>query len=395
MSADGRLAPAPIADALESAGFVRLLARPDGDAIAAGGLLATALADGGVPFQVSVGRPTERSFGNGEPDRENGQSTGSEDDVVLRIGRSNVDSPALDPTAGPVSLAAWELARELGGAPDPVLALAGSVAAGVDPGAAEVEALLEAAHEAGTIERRPGVAVPTADPIDGLAHSTRIRAPWSGDIEATREAFSDAVADDPESDETHRAVASLAAIDAVATDGATDRAARSVSTAVRPYATLSAPFETVGGYADVLDAVARVEPGTGVALAMGHQAAEPALTAWRAHGRRVHAALDGARTGRYDGLFVVDVDDGSVESVARLAADYRSPEPVTLVVGDGEAAFAVRDGSSVGPIFAGVTDELREGDVECECDPGSRGGHVRYDRDGDKQTLIDATRGAL
>ncbi|ELZ14097.1 hypothetical protein C478_07679, partial [Natrinema thermotolerans DSM 11552] len=54
MATEGRSAPSSSATtALESAGFVRLIARADGDAIAASALLARALADRDTPYQIT------------------------------------------------------------------------------------------------------------------------------------------------------------------------------------------------------------------------------------------------------------------------------------------------------------------------------------------------------
>ena len=409
MSTDGRPAETHAAD-LESAGFVRLVTRADGDALAASGLLAQALAARGTPFQVTVGRTVaERTERARAP--AGGDDDDDDDDLTLVVGTADADATRLDADDRPATLAAVDSVRDLGETPDLVLALAGLVAAGVEPGAGESEWIVETAAERGLVERRPGVAVPTADPVDGIAHSTRLRAPWSGDIDAARDALADALpaaaerADDGtlEADD-HRTIGSLVALDAVSADGAVDAAATSIQRALRPYATPDGPFETVGGYADVLEATARTEPGTGAALAMGHEAREPALSAWREYGRSAHAALEGASTGRYDGLFVVGVDDGPVEAVAAIAAAYRSPEPTVLCTGDGEAAIGTREDGAL-PALEGVARELEgeiggddgdEGDAHrgagVEYDVGRRRGYLRYDRNADESTIIAAVR---
>ncbi|GAB3665340.1 exonuclease [Halopiger thermotolerans] len=390
MSADGRSADADARAAdLESASFVRLVARADGDALAASGLVARALADRGTPFQVTVGRTIADRTARAEV------AAGDERDLTLVIGAADVDADApatvtrLDADDRPATLAAVDHVRELGATPDLALALAGLAAAGLEPGAGESEWVLETAQERGLVERRPGLAVPTADPVDGVAHSTRLRGPWSGDADAARDALADAVdLDAPLEADAHRTIGSLVALEAVSADAAGEVAAESVQRALRPYATpgADAPFETVGGYADVLEATARAEPGTGAALAMGHEAREQALSAWREYGRRTHRALEAASTGRYDGLYVVGVDDGPVEGVARVAAAYRSPEPTVLVVGDGEAALATRDDESLGPAVEGVARELA---CETEYDVGRQRGYLRYDPDGDANADID------
>ncbi|ELY70144.1 hypothetical protein [Natrinema versiforme] len=410
MSTEGRSAePVSATSALESAGFVRIVARADGDALAASGLLASALAERETPFQVTVGRTVaERS--------ERARAPTNDGDVTVVVGTADAVADGehvleLEATDRPAALDAVDLVRELGATPDPVLALAGFVASGGDPGAGESEWLLETARERDLLERRPGVAVPTADPIDGLAYSTRLRAPWSGDPDAAREALSDADVGDPDAldADDHRAIGSLVALDVVGADEATDAAAETIGRALRPDATPEAPFATLGGFADVLEALARTDPGTGTALVLGHDVREPALEAWREYGRRAHAALESASTGRYDGLFVVGIDDGPVEAVARVAAAARSPEPTVLAVGNGEAAIATREPGSLGATVEGVARELAgtatgpdpeaddnsETGTGVEYDVGHRRGYLRYDPDVDESTIIAAVRDLL
>ncbi len=382
MSTTGRPAALPTA-ALESAGFVRIVSRADGDALAAVGIVARALAERETPFQAAV-RPTVGS----RTDRV------ADDDATetLAIGAIDGDARRLAPSDRPTTLAACDLARELGVEPDPVLALAGAFAAGVEPGAGETEHLLETARDRGLLERRPGVAIPTDDVAD-LAYSTLCRAPWSGDGEATTESLADLdldLDDEDLDDETWRRVGSLVALEAIGDESATERAAHAVGRVLNPHATPEGPFATVGGYADVLEATARVAPGTGIALAIGHDASESALEAWREHGRRAHDALDGASTGRYDGLFVVGVDDGPVETVASVAARYRSPEPNVLAIGDGEAGIATLEARSLGGPLEAASREL-----EADYDVGRRRGYLRYDSEMDDSTIIATVRDRL
>ncbi|KOX91982.1 hypothetical protein AMS69_15660 [Haloarcula rubripromontorii] len=337
MSATGReptpaTSPGDLAGSLSEAAFVRLVSDATGEALAATGLLARALDD--TPFQASVVRPFE------DPDRT------TETDVTVAIGRPQ---PTADVTLTDRAAAtAFEAARELGTA-DPALALAGTIAAGAVDGT-----VAEAAEQAG-LERRPGVAVPTADLADGLAHSTLFVAPFSGETDAARAALAalDISPDDSPSADDHRRLASLVAM-AVTAD-APPRAADAVQRALRP--AVGGPFETVGGYADVLDAIARERPGTAVALALGHEAVrEEALDAWRTHATRAHEAVSDATTGRYDGLFVARGDAMPTGTVARLFADFRAPEPVTLVVTDDRAAARATDGRDVSETMHAAAD---------------------------------------
>ena len=397
MSTEGRSAePASATNALESAGFVRLLTRADGDALAASGLLASALDDSETPFQVTVA-PTVATRSKRV------HTSASEGDVTVVVGTADAadadDVIQLAAPDRPATLEAVDLVRDLDVTPDPVIALAGIVASGGEPGAGESEWLETAAREQGLLEQRPGVAIPTADPVDGLAHSTRLHAPWSGDRDATREALADVVDGDLadfDADD-HRAIASLVALDVVGADGATDAAAKTIGRALQPSVTPDGPFETLGGFADVLEATASAAPGTGVALAMGHDVRERALEGWREYGRRTHVALRDGSTGRYDGLFVVGIDDGPVEAVARVGAAYRSPEPTVLAVGDGEAAIATREAGSLGATVEAVARELTERVPEADVgyDGGRRRGYLQFDPDVDETTIIAAVRELL
>jgi hypothetical protein len=315
---------------LRDAGFVRLVAAADGDALAALGLLADALGDAGTPFQATVSALPAAA------------ERGTEADCTVALGRPA--TPA-DVSLGPdpsTSRAAYGVAAALG-SPDPVLACAGTVAAGGVPDGAPL------ADARADLDRRPGLAGPTGDPVDALAHSTLVHAPASGDPERAADLLGDAPDETGDRNETgagnaDRRLASLVAL-AVAGDGAgTPRGAEAVGRFLRPHA--GGPFGTLGGYADVLDAAARERPGLGVALALGTGDREAALETWRDRGRRAHEAVRGATTGRYDGLFVARCDGSApLGTVARLLRDFRSPEPVVLVVGDGEAAAVGTDGA--------------------------------------------------
>lgn len=374
MSAADRPASAPaasdVAAACREAGLVRLVGTADGDALAAVGVLARALRAVDVPFQASVAPVPDP----GETDA----------DLTVTVGTDGGDLSFTETTT---SAPAYEAARELAGeAADPVLALAGVVASGAVPG--ETGAGLV---DAAALDRRPGIGVPVADPAEGLAHSTLVHLPTSGDVDATRDALAETVGDTDDPDEkTHRKLASFLALTAVR--GTPTRAADAVERALRPHVGESCPFETLAGFADVLDAVARERPGTGVALALGHDAREAALSAWREHGARTHETLETADTGRYDGLFVVRADDETpLGTVARLAWDYRSPEPAVLTLGESEAAAAGDPG---------VADALRMALSALDADGTVVGrdgtAHARFDRDAVQGTdLVTAFREAL
>lgn len=312
-------ATSDIADRLRNAEFVRLVATRTGDAIAASGLLADALDVQGIPYQMSAVKlpdDTERA---------------TDTDLTIGLGRPMAEA---DVTFGDsvisASSSAFGVASELG-AVDPVLALAGVCAAGEKPDGE----LLAAANERG-IERRPGVGVPTADLADGLAHSTLIHAPFSSSVETAADALAGLDLSEPLEDSDRRSVASLAAI-TVAGEG-TPRAAEQVEQFLRPFSGPGTPFATIEGHADVLDATARQRPDLALPLVLGAVEPETALEAWREHARTAHEAVRTSSTGRYDGLFVVQCrSEAPIGTVARLVRDFRSPEPLVLVVTDGEA----------------------------------------------------------
>lgn len=406
MSATGRpseSAPgaSDVAAAVREAGLVRIVATADGDALAATGLLARALSETRVAFQASVTRlprPGERGADNAD----------TEADITLTVGAPGGDIAL---TADPVSPVAYDAARELDTEPGPVLALAGTVAAGHEPGTAG--APLEAAREQG-IEQRPGISIPTTDLADGLAHTTLAHAAFSGDAGAARAALSERdlpaeVAEDAheEGASVGRQIASLLAL-VTARDG-TPRAAEAIKRALRPYAP-GGRFATIEGYADVLEAVARERPGTGVALALGHEAREPALEAWRDHARRAHRMLRKLDTGRYDGVVVArppkdgdgagdrGTDGGGpsgdhpsdcvpVETVARLLRDFSSPEPVALVIVGEEAAAAALDRA--------VTPALHEAAEAVDAAATGRGTTGYAGGIDDQQTFVTTFRRAL
>ncbi|WP_458204699.1 exonuclease RecJ [Haladaptatus sp. NG-SE-30] len=337
MSTSGRTASedatsaSEIAAALRDADFVRFVAQADGDALAASGVLARACATAGIPFQVSTSRfPAQRA------ERHDDQS------VLVTVGASGGDVTLLE---RPASVVAYEAADELGGRPDPVLALAGVVAAGDLPGADETAHLLDGAGD--RLARRPGVSTPTDDLADGLANSTLIHAGFSGDPGAVQAELAELGLPVELDHDAHRRVASLVALSVAGPESATPQAGHAVERALRPYELVDGPFATLGGYADVLDAVARDQPGTGIALALGHDARAPALDAWREHASASHAVLHEGTTGRYDGLFVARTDDAPVETAARLLGDFRSPEPIALVVTDHEAAAVAVTGREI------------------------------------------------
>ena len=372
-------AASSLADALREAAFVRLLAAPDGDALAATGLFARALTERATPFQASVVR-TER------PTNESVDDTADETDTTtVRVGH---DGPAaLTLTDRPASETAFEACRELGTEPDPVLALAGTFAASDIEGSAA----FDVARERGHIEQRPGISAPVEDVADGLAHTTLAHAPFSGDREAAAAALDSRRFGT--GDDGHRRVASLLVLSVLGMEHSTPRAATAIERALEPYAIVDGEragpqFGTVGGYADVLCASAHEQPGVGLALALGHDAREAALSAWRTHAKRAHAALGSERTERHRNLFVVHVTAGTpLSTTARLLCEFRSPEPVALVCTESAAAVAAAEDADIGRrTGAAATTAGGTGDGS------ARRGRARFE---DSEEFVAALREAL
>jgi hypothetical protein len=377
-----------VASTLQSAGFVRLVPTATGDALAAAGLLSRALRGVDVPFQVRV-------------DLLGAKPPATDEGVLVAVG---AERPGADVTLAPsvgsaVSHRAYDVASTLSGEePDPVLALAGVVAGGAHPGSV-AGAVLDRAEAAGSVERRPGIAIPTADVVDGLAHSTLFHAPVSGDPDAVRSAIGSLATADGERAGTE--LASFVALAVAGDDESTPRSADAVERALRPYATPDGPTATVGGLADVLNAVARERPGTAVALALGHGGTDAALEAWRTHARTVHTALRASHTGRYDGVFAVRSDVGADEdaraagrlgTLARLARDFRSPEPLVVALGEGVAAVSATE-SGASDAAEAIASEFATGERAAWTGTPTEA-VVRFDPDAADADVIAAIREA-
>ncbi len=369
--------PSPVATALSSGAFLRVFARQSGDAVAAAGVIARAARAAGSGFQLRTTRETTVGDADAETD----------DERTVAVGWDAPDAIGLVPKSGPLAVQAADVVREAGLDPDPILALAGAFAAGVQPGTGGTGALIEAAERRDAVVERPGVAVPTADVADGLAHTTRLRLPISGDTDAATDFVADFGPDATDLDpEAHRDLASVVALDATAE--APVSAVPATERVLDPFVTPGGSFETLGGFAEVVDATARVDPGTAVALALDPGTVRGAgIDCWRDHAETVHAVLDAAETARYDGVFVVradsidpdtlgaealDAEAGGTESegdtivgafptVARLARDFSSPEQTALAVGDhGTAVASTRDAPSAVETLSAVVAALAE-----------------------------------
>jgi hypothetical protein len=329
-----------VGSVLADAGFVRVRAAPTGGSLAAAAMLAAAAEDRDVPFQVRVGHSAPESAA-----------------ATLAIG---VDAPdAAASIEDDAANTAFDVARELGAAPNPTLAFAGALADGFAP-SSDV-------REAASLERRPGVGIPTADLAAGLAHSTLVHASFSGDEQAAGATLAELDLPPELDDSARRRLASVVALDA--TENAPASAADAIQRALRPHGTPDGPFETAEGFADVLNALAFETPGLGVALALGAGDDTAVLDAWKAHAVDAHRAVRAADLARHSGVAVAEAD-GAVPTVARLLRDYRSEEPAVLVVGDDVAALATTDDDareklpdSVGTASLAITDSTATDDL--------------------------------
>ncbi|MFC7068317.1 exonuclease RecJ [Halobaculum lipolyticum] len=382
-AADAPTEPDPerVAAALAETDFVRVYARPTGDALAAAGVLARGLAGGNTAFQVRTTRDAAVPDGDG---------------TALALGWTAPNATAIPTGDRPVSAVVAAVVDALGAEPDPLVGLAGVVAAGTAPGDGGSGSLLEEAERRGVVDRRPGVAVPTADLADGLAHTTLVRTPQSDDLDDAG-ALLDAlgVHEDPDEDGRRR-LASAVALDA--TDGAPDRSVAAVERALRPHATPTGPFATLEGTADVFDALARERPGLGEALALGADVVVAGVVAIRDHVAGVHPVLADPTTGRYDGVFVARVaatpaEGATLPAAARLVRDFASPEPLAVVVADDTVAAAVLGSTdATAALRAGVEATGADGDRDVIGD--ARTGDARF-AGGDVQAFIGGFREAL
>jgi hypothetical protein len=355
-----------IAATIREARLCQLLPAPDGDAVATAALLAAGSDAADTPYHVSAVRTREELRS-----RLSSADPGAETVVI------GPEAPEVTALSGaPASKRAFGIASRLGASPDPALALAGVVAAERDPADATPE-LLEAADA----EPVAGVAIPTGDTADGLAHTTLVHADFSGDRERTADELAD-LGPDPDP----RRVASLLALASAGADGASSRSAEAVERAIRPYR-IEGPFPTVGGYADILSGLARRSPGLALALAMTGEGREAALAAWRERAVRTHGAVRSTETARYDGLVVARVD-APVVPTARLIRDFRSPEPAALAVGEREAALAAT-GDGAGRTVEAAAEAAGGSGLGRE-----HRGYARFDP-GKTDAFVDAVRGAL
>ena len=324
-----------VATRLREAGFVRLAATPTGDAVGAAALLARGLAAAGTPYQLSIAPPSTAK-------------RATDADLTVGLGHTTGNPAIALDDAGPVSRRAAAIAETLGGS-DPVLAAAGTIAAGETP-----DGTVTTSGEAGGQSLsgpRPGLGTPPVSPADGLAHSTLVHASFSGRPERAAELLADADESAEDSTADGETVASRVAL-TVAEEAETPTAAEAIERFLSPQS--GGPLGTVAALADALDALAEPSPGLAAGLALGYSDRERVLEAWRTAAGAVHEAVRTAELSRYDGLVVAELETSApLAPTTRLIREYRSPEPVVAVLDESTATAATPPES--GPDLAAAT----------------------------------------
>jgi hypothetical protein len=242
--------PAAVAEALREASYVHLLVRTDGASVAAAGLLADRLPAfrcSPVAFEASEpeadAADLQVAVGCRHPD---GEPSVSGPDHALAVRRLLDATSAGDPDASEDSAV-------------PVLAQAGAVCARLGHSGSVGDRSPDTASDSSDsadseATEAPPVATPT-DPGSGLQYGTLVHAPFAGDRAMTEAVTGD---DDPTATRTRAALATI--------DDAPDRAAGAVERLLAPRPTPAGPLATVEGLADVLDAVARTDPGAALTV---------------------------------------------------------------------------------------------------------------------------------
>lgn len=334
-----RVTPEPSAAAtqLADASLVRIFTRQDGDALAAGGVLAHVLSDHGTAFHLA---PTQS-----RAQRARRIETGGDETVTVAVG----DAEQADITLSGANTtgAAIAIVEALNGSPPRTLALAGLLI-GTGSFTESPVSLPERRHDT--------LGIPTQDPVVGIAHSLWVHAPFSGrpaDVEAlfTEVGLSpQTLAAEGDAMTRFRSQVAVAATQPNGPDRV-DALRRLLA----PHASTTA-FPTVEGFADVLAVLAAEAPGIATSLVVGGDVHSTAVTAWKQAAAATHECLRTADTERYGGLFVVPVADGPVRTIATAAARLLSPEPVTLALGPEQTAVVARDTQSVRAVTAALTE---------------------------------------
>lgn len=278
---------------LANASFVELRVAPSVDALAGAGMLTAALEARGVPFHARV------DTGNDNGSSEAGAFLGTNEapDGQIHIPHGEV-------AAATTQVAhAWETE--------------------------DVAGLQDSAAVFGELRRddrtTDGLGVPLDDTVDGLAHSTLVHGPFSGDEEESA-AMYDRVDGDPVD------LASLVTLETIG--GAGPHAASALERFLAPIRTPDGPFATAAGTADVLDVLGEVNPGLGLALVCGQRdARKTAIRTWKRVATDIHARAESVSPASDAAIATLDSDVPAPAALARVVRDYRTTAPATLVTG--------------------------------------------------------------
>lgn len=326
----------------ENAGFVHLVGVDNGASLAATGVMARTLRAIDIPFQASLA-----SF----PDEQH-----TSDDATIAIGWNGGD---ISFSTGSLVEIAWQCGSAL--APDvvePDLAFAGLRSEGFPMSTLEIDRPTQS----------PGIALPTEDVITGLAASSNLRGPFSGTEENASSFVSELALEEQDIIHSRKGASAIAL--AVLRDTG-PRGSDALTNVLHPHQ--SSRFMTIEGYAEILDAIAKEEPGTGLALVLGNPVEEDVYHCWQQHGKQAHQALSAAETQRHKGLFVArSEDDFPLRTISRICHNYVSPEPITVAVGQSRGAIVASS-----PISEGLlsTLDMCEGTGIVH----ETTGHVRFD----------------
>lgn len=337
---DGADDATDVASLLRAAEFVQLVGAPDGDALAAVGILGNALDTLETPYQVSMATSVADA-----------ESRLLDRGTTLGLGLATGDGHLADDST---ALGAYDVASTLDADPDPVLAIAGAIAGGVVPSGKALDAA-----EANGVVRRPGVGLPTADIGAGLAFSGRLHGSFSGDEQSAGAFLADLSLPAELDDDAQTRLASAVALD-VAGSTATGATTDALESVLAPFDALG-PFETVEGYADVLDTLAATDPGIGVAFVLGYEEKATALEAWKTAGKQLHQTVARLALESTDDVAYGTIEAGAPRSVARLVRDFRHSAPAVLVSGPTSIAIATTDMDARALLSEAFEDDLVTG----------------------------------
>lgn len=302
------------------ADFVSIRARVMPDSLVTAGIIARFCREQGIPFHVKPVRTTGSL-------RESSDSAGNEH---LRL---HVPTEPADTTT-PLCYRVHQQITEHGTSLDPYFTLAGILASDYDP-ADVAPSLLEAS----AAQDADGIATPTTDWSTGLAASTLHHADYSGDPDATQSAL-DSFGISTPSEATKRELASFAAVTNVTSSLSTAQSAVGLDRFLEP-TTIKHPYQSLGGYSDIIRVLSSPSPGRVISLALPDPAYDAIRSSWQTHATQAHQAIKEATitsTGHYRRA---DVQTDHVITPARLLS-YHAPESIVFAANQTHIALNTR-----------------------------------------------------